>query len=192
MAKFNTKTKELKWVLSKTIGVKNAAVNKYLLKPIGSESEFPTAQHAAMELPDGRLMLFDNTNFDIIGPDKKLKQEQLYSRAVIYEIDDKEKTVRQVWQYGKERGRELYSSFISDVDYLDKNHYLFDFGGKYIAENGSVYDHMFTPKEIKNCSRRQSTIIELLNDQVIWEVELWGNSNSNTYKAERKDIYAGF
>ena len=50
---------------------------------------------------------------------------------------------------------------------------------------------MYTPKKVKNSSKRQSTIIELLNGEVIWEIDLLGNSNSNTYKAERKDIYAG-
>jgi len=191
VAKFGAKTKELKWVMSKTIGAKNPGLEKYLLKPVGNDFEFPTAQHAAMELPDGKIMLFDNTNFDIMGSDKELKQDQLYSRAVIYDIDEKNHTVKQVWQYGKERGRELYSSFISDVDYLAPNHYLFDFGGKYIAENGNVYDNMYTPKKIKNSSKRQTTIIEMLNGEVIWEVDLLGNSNSNTYKAERKDIYQG-
>ena len=30
-------------------------------------------------------------------------------------------TIEQVWQYGKERGSEFYSPYISDVDYLDSN-----------------------------------------------------------------------
>ena len=58
-----------------------------------------------------------------------------------------------------------------------------------MADDGTVYDHMYTPKTLKNSSKRQSTIIELLNGEVIWEIDLLGNSN--TYKAERKDIYAG-
>jgi len=41
-----------------------------------------------------------------------------YSRAVEYKINKKDKTVEQVWQYGKERGEEFFSSIVSDVDYL--------------------------------------------------------------------------
>lgn len=189
--KFDTDTKKIKWILSKTIGDKNEQLRQYLLKPIGDNFEYPTAQHAAMELPDGKIMLFDNTNFDIVDNSGNLLQDKLYSRAVIYDIDEQNMTVRQVWEYGKERGRELYSSFISDVDYLGENHYLLDFGGQYIGNDGTVYDHMYTPKEIKNSSQRQSTIIELLDGEAIWEIDLLGNSNSNTYKAERKDIYQG-
>lgn len=189
--KFDADTKKIKWILSKTIGDNNENLRQYLLKPLGEDFEYPTAQHAAMELPDGRIMLFDNTNFDIVDNSGNLLQDRLYSRAVIYEIDEKNMTVRQVWEYGRERGRDLYSSFISDVDYLGQEHYLLDFGGKYIANDGNVYDHMYTPKDIKNKSKRQSTIIELLNGEIIWEIDLLGNSNSNTYKAERKDIYQG-
>lgn len=189
--KFDAESKQIKWILSKTIGENNEKLRQYLLKPMGDNFEYPTAQHAVMELPDGKIMLFDNTNFDITDNAGNLLQDRLYSRAVIYDIDESNMTVRQVWQYGKERGKDLYSSFISDVDWLGEDHYLFDFGGKYIADDGTVYDHMYTPKTVKNSSKRQSTIIELLNGEVIWEMDLLGNSNSNTYKAERKDIYAG-
>jgi arylsulfate sulfotransferase len=46
-------------------------------------------------------------------------------------------TVRQVWEYGKERGAETYSQIVSDVDLdPDENHVFFspgavDFGGNY-------------------------------------------------------------
>lgn len=191
IAKFDAKTKKLKWVMSKTIGNKNEKIRPYLLKEQCSVFEYPTAQHAVMQLPDGRIMLFDNTNFDIADSKGNLLQDKMYSRAVIYNVDEKNMTVKQDWEFGKERGRDLYSSFISDVDYLGENHYLIDFGGKYIANNGDVYDHMYTKKEIKNKSNRQSTIIEILNNEIVWELDLYGNSNSNTYKAERKDIYQG-
>lgn len=191
VAKFNAKTKELKWVLSATIGNKNKDFEQYLLKPVGDDFEYPTAQHAAMLLPDNRLMLFDNTNFDILDENGTVDQNKLYSRAVIYNIDENNKTVKQDWQYGKERGKELYSSFVSDVDYLGENHYLIDFGGQYKDDNGTVYDHIYTDAKIKNASNKTTTLIEILNDKVIFEAILYGNSNSNSYKAERKDIYQG-
>jgi len=74
---------------------------------------WPWGQHAAMLLPNGRLLLYDNgwhRGFDYDQAD--------FNRIVEYEIDEEAHTVRQVWQYGEERGAELYSSNISDVDYL--------------------------------------------------------------------------
>ena len=70
-------------------------------------------QHAPLLLPNGNLFVFDNglmRNFSEKG--------DRFSRGVEYEVDESALTVEQVWQYGKERGAEFYSSIISDVDYL--------------------------------------------------------------------------
>jgi arylsulfate sulfotransferase len=70
-------------------------------------------QHATMILSDGNLLVFDNglhRYFNLNGPK--------FSRAVIYHIDEEQRTVRQVWQYGQARGESFFSSIISDVDYL--------------------------------------------------------------------------
>ena len=190
--KLDAKTSKIKWILSETVGNLNEKLRPYLLTPItenGQEFEYPTSQHAAMQTPEGYLMLFDNRNIDEQNEDGTLAQEKLYSRAVQYEIDEENMTVKQIWQYGKERGGEIFSSFVSDVDYLSSNHYLIDFGGMYKLDDGSNYDHVLTAKDLKNSSNKQSTIIELKDNEVIFEALLYGNANSNTYKAERKNIY---
>ena len=38
-------------------------------------------------------------------------------------------TIEQIWEYGKEKGSDFYSPYISDVDYLNKNHYIVHSGG---------------------------------------------------------------
>lgn len=189
--KFDAQTKEIQWILSETVGELNEDLRPYLLTPVdnGNGFEYPTSQHAAMQTPEGDLMLFDNRNQDEENADGSLNQSKLYSRAVRYEINEDNMTVKQVWQYGKERGTEIFSSFISDVDYLGTEHYLIDFGGMYKLEDGSSYDHVLTPAELKNEAQKQSIVIEWAGGEVIYEARLHGNANSNTYKAERKDIY---
>ena len=76
--------------------------------------DFPWGPHAPYLLPNGNIVVFDN------GPFRNYNNENNYSRAVEYKIDEKKKTFKQVWQYGKERGVELFSSIVSDVDYLPK------------------------------------------------------------------------
>ena len=76
--------------------------------------DWPWAQHAAMALPNGNLLLFDN------GAQRNFTQTSQFSRAVEYAIDESKKTVRQVWEYGEERGREYFAPIISDIDYLPK------------------------------------------------------------------------
>jgi arylsulfate sulfotransferase len=74
--------------------------------------EWAWYQHAPELLPDGSLLLFDN------GDLRNYSREVVYSRAVVYEIDPEAMTVRQLWQFGRERGSAAYSEIVSDVDYL--------------------------------------------------------------------------
>jgi len=76
------------------------------------EFDFPWGQHAPKFLPNGNIIVFDN------GSHRNYNDENNYSRAVEYAINDDEKTVQQAWQYGKERGQEMFSAIVSDVDYL--------------------------------------------------------------------------
>ena len=82
--KFDAETKEIRWILSETVGELNENLRPYLLTPVndGSEFEYPTSQHAAMQTPEGELMLFDNRNQDEQSADGSLDQSKLYSRVV--------------------------------------------------------------------------------------------------------------
>jgi arylsulfate sulfotransferase len=99
-------------------------------------------QHSNILLPNGDIMVFDNgttrtvynisdgTNIYNSAPGK-------YSRAVEYKIDAANKTVQQVWSYGKERDQACYASIISSVQYLpETNHILFAPGFNVLNANG--------------------------------------------------------
>ena len=82
--------------------------------------EWAWYQHAPELMPDGTLLLFDN------GDQRNYATDQLYSRAVGYQIDETNMTIQQVWSYGKERGEETYSQIVSDVDYhADEDNIVF-------------------------------------------------------------------
>lgn len=74
--------------------------------------DFAWGNHAPLIMPNGNLMVFDN------GARRNFQNRVSYSRAVEYEVDTTNMTVKQVWQYGKERGVQLFSAIVSDVDYL--------------------------------------------------------------------------
>ena len=89
-------------------------------------------QHAPLIMPNGNIMLFDN------GDNRNFTGNEDYSRAVAFGVDGLNKTIQQVWQYGKERGEETYSRIVSDVDYLESvDHVLFSPGA--VSFNGSLY-----------------------------------------------------
>lgn len=81
--------------------------------------EWTWGVHCPNVLPNGHVLVFDNGYCRNYIP-RLLNDEESYSRVVEYEIDEENKTVRQVWQYGKERGRACYSPAISGVQYLPK------------------------------------------------------------------------
>jgi arylsulfate sulfotransferase len=100
-----------------------------LLEPIGEDFEWPWGQHAPEFHPrdPSRILLYDNGNHR--SYDSPLAPADNYSRAVEYEINDAAGTVRQIWQYGAERGSELFTPFIGDADYLENGNRLVTFGG---------------------------------------------------------------
>ncbi|MFZ4454716.1 MAG: aryl-sulfate sulfotransferase [Bacteroidales bacterium] len=103
-------------------------VNGYTNHP---DFEWNWCQHAIKKQPNGNFTMFDNgdqRNFTTAGP---------YSRAVEYTIDPVNMTVKQIWQYGKERGPAAYSRIVSDVDFLnDVNHVIVSPGA---VSYGRVY-----------------------------------------------------
>ncbi|MGL5704935.1 MAG: aryl-sulfate sulfotransferase [Tannerellaceae bacterium] len=76
--------------------------------------------HNPVLLSDGSILMFDN------GFSRCYKDDSPYSRAVIYKVDETNKTIRQQWSYGKQRGEETYAWAVSGVQYLPRtDHVLF-------------------------------------------------------------------
>jgi arylsulfate sulfotransferase len=91
-------------------------------KVSAEDFDWPTGQHALNLLPNGNLLLFDN------GLRRNFESKPTYSRAVEYKIDEANRTITQVWQYGKERGLDMFSPTTSDVDALPNGNRLITSG----------------------------------------------------------------
>ena len=87
-------------------------------------------------MPNGHILVFDN------GYGRNHKKTPFtdpgqYSRIVEYEVDETNKTVKQVWEYGKDRP-ECYAMAMSSVQYLPQTgHVLFCPGVGNKLSNGS-------------------------------------------------------
>lgn len=62
-------------------------------------------------------MMFDNgtAKVKLSDNDNRVSGDDIYSRAVVYHINTDDMTIEQVFEYGKERGPEWYSDWISGV-----------------------------------------------------------------------------
>ncbi len=86
--------------------------------------DWPWGQHAPFLMENGDIMLFDN---GFLRQYEKWKNG--YSRAVQYRVNESKGTVRQIWSFGREKGKPFYSAIISDVDRLeDTGNLLITFG----------------------------------------------------------------
>jgi arylsulfate sulfotransferase len=134
--------KQVKWILAPSKGWNEKLAPK-LLKPVGKDGkpltcdengkcqntdfDFAYTQHTAWLSSKGTLTVFDN------GDGRGLEQPALptmkYSRFVEYKIDEKNMTVQQVWEYGKDRGYDFYSPITSVIEYQKDRDTMFGFSG---------------------------------------------------------------
>lgn len=174
-------TKKLNWIIGDSKN-RSKDYQKYFFKKVGENFEWQWSQHAAMITKEGYVFLFDNGNNKSKIKDNYVPADKSYSRGVMYKINKKNMTIEQIWEYGKERGSDFYSPYISDVDYLGKNHYIVHSGG-IVKEDGKPSNQ---PAGLStgNIALKSDTV-ELLNDKVIFELVL----PTNNYRVEKMNIY---
>ena len=173
-------TEELNWIIGDPTNW-SEEYQKYFFTPIGDDFEWQWSQHAAMITPEGYVFLFDNGNNKSKNKEEYVVAEDSYSRGVMYKISTEDMTIEQIWEYGKERGSEFYSPYISDVDYLDENHYIVHSGGIVYVDGKNSNQ----PAGIGGADRLVSDTVEILEDEVIFEIIL----PTNNYRVEKMSLY---
>ena len=173
-------TGELNWIIGDPTGW-SEEYQKYFFTPIGDDFEWQWSQHAAMITPEGYVFILDNGNNKSKIKEEYVSAEESYTRGVMYKIDTDNMTIEQIWEYGKERGSEFYSPYISDVDYLEENHYIVHSGGIVYVDGKNSNQ----PAGIGGADRLVSDTVELLNDEVIFEIVL----PTNNYRVEKMSLY---
>lgn len=180
---------ELKWILAPPDGW-SAEFVPFLLTPEANQSEFEWnfGQHAPLILPSGNLFLFDNGFGRNFG-----QSTSQYSRAVEYEIVEASNgiggVVSQKWQYGKERGEEMFAPIISDVDYIENS------DTRLIVAGSTGFELDYTDSINHSISRPldgiETRIIEVNNSRdVLFEMTLeHPDITGSTYRAEKLQIY---
>jgi arylsulfate sulfotransferase len=174
----------IKWILSDPKGYLER-FNKYILRPIGEGFEYPYNQHSAEVLPDYDnnpdtvdIILFDNgtsRNYANAELQRQIRANEvveppLYSRIVHYRINEKDMTVEQIWQYGKER---------PDIYAPSK-------GGADLLSNGNILG-LFNSHTPDN-SRASTSLVEVNQvGEVVWEVYMVSHLEANQYNGYRAE-----
>ena len=171
---------KLNWIIGDSTNW-SSEYQKYFFTPIGKDFEWQWSQHAAMITPEGYVFIFDNGNNKSKDSSKYVDATNSYSRGVMYKIDTDKMTIEQVYEYGKERGSSFYSPYISDVDYLSKNHYIVHSGGIVYVDGKNSNQ----PAGFSSNTTLKSDTVEIQNNKVIFEIVL----PTNNYRVEKLSLY---
>ena len=173
-------TGELNWIIGDSTNW-SEEYQKYFFTPVGDDFEWQWSQHAAMITPEGYVFVLDNGNNKSKIEAEYVPAEDSYTRGVMYKIDTDAMTIEQIWEYGKMRGSEFYSPYISDVDYLDAGHYIVHSGGIVYVDGKNSNQ----PAGLGGADALVSDTVELLNDEVVFEIVL----PTNNYRVEKMRLY---
>lgn len=176
----NYDTGKLNWIIGDPTNW-SSEYQKYFFKPIGDNFEWQWSQHAAMITPEGYVFIFDNGNNKSKNESNYVDATNSYSRGVMYEINTKDMTIKQVFEYGKSRGSSFYSPYISDVDYIANNHYIIHSGGIVYVDGKNSNK----PAGFSSNNTLLSDTVELLDNEVIFELKL----PTNNYRVEKMSMY---
>lgn len=172
VVKVQRESGQLQWILGNHEHW-SESFRQYLLQPSSGQNnpfEWQWGQHAPMFHPDNprRLLVYDNGNRR--SYDKPLPATKNYSRAVEYEIDPSSMEVRQIWEFGRRYGSELYTPFIGDADYLSNGNRLVCFGGITRSLEDEAIEIFDFENNTINPMKVEARIIEVTPEQPAQEV----------------------
>ena len=186
-------TAEINWILGPHDGYSDE-LSQYLLTPIGDGFEWQWCQHDPTLLTNDDpnlidILIFDNGQAKSFDEETAVDAKDNYSRAVIFRINLHDRTVEQLWQYGKERGSECYSTYLGSARMTDGN-VLIDFGGQLRKEGVPVDD--LTESILGDLVTRSRVVEVTMEGEVVYEVSVHENAftrAAGTYQSSRIPLF---
>jgi arylsulfate sulfotransferase len=161
----------IKWILSHHAGWKES-LQPFLLRPVDNAGNtmatqnmdfWPYGQHSPMPVGTNRVLLYDNGDYRNYYDDANVPQAS-YSRAVEYEINEANMTIKMVWTY--DHDKTIFTPYVGSVQQLPSSR-LIGFG----------WPGPNSPRAVEvNAS-----------NQVVFEAKAGGNA----YRILKFDIYEG-
>lgn len=186
--KFNMDTNEIMWILSDPNDEWPQHLQDKILKPLANDFVYNYGQHAATQLENGDLIMFDNGNHKSKNNIDNVEANDNYSEIRRFKIDEVNKTIEEIYSYGKERKNELYAPYVGDVDIINDS-YLATFGGIIKDEDGNNYND---PRDLLNTENDvfgEGRILEIKGNSVVFEVKIRNGRFGNLYRSEKMNIY---
>ena len=181
---------QIKWILGPHDNW-SAKYQPYLLTPVGNNFEWPWSQHHVTlygpHVPGDDsidILMFDNALYRSFVSTSTYLSSDWYSRVVHYRINEKAMTIEQIWEYGQERGPELFSSVHGSAYLLSNGDVLGTWGNIYKDAKGNP------TVTLTNKGTLKTKIIEVdpANNAVVFEC----TTPVETYRTLRAGLYDGY
>lgn len=157
--KLDYRTNQIKWIYS---GKKSSTwppkYRKYLLKKTKGTTT-TGGQHGLYLLShkNGKeTIILYNNNVSVTNGDKKNSGK--YSEGVIYQINDKQKTIKQTWSYGKQLGKKNFTVVIGFAQKLANGNVLLDFGYKNNGKESNIIEVNSQGQQVWNATVKNASI----------------------------------
>jgi hypothetical protein len=173
-----TRSGVIKWILGPTNNW-GAEWQPYLLKPVGTPFEWNYAEHAPILTPQGTLLMYDDGNCRTEPFDPPVPDQDNYSRAVEFSIDETNMEVSQVWQFSDTNSDRLYTSALGNASWLPKTSNVLVTFGFISYENGANTDPLATNATVV----RLKEVTHTANPTVVFDLKISNPENTNTNSA---------
>lgn len=185
---------QLKWILAPH-ALWGANWQPYLLTPVSSPFDWNYGQHAPEITPGGTLLLYNDDNNQASPYDPPVADQDNYSSAVEYKIDETNMAVSEVWNSAWQTNQDrLFTPYIGRVQWLPKTRNVLVTYGAVTYLNG-VHPSAYA------AAATMVRLIEYTHDpipQVVFDLSFWDYANNAPnytgnflYRAyEVPDLYA--
>jgi arylsulfate sulfotransferase len=189
-----TRSGQLKWILSPHPGW-GTNWQQYLLTPVSTPFDWNYGQHAPMLTPQGTLLLY-NDNIERASPfDPPVPDQDNYSSAVEYNINETNMTVSEVWNSAWQTNQDrLFTTIVGKAQWLPQTRdVLVTYG--YVTYVNGVHPSPYS------ANATMVRLIEYTHDpvpQIVFDVSIFDTNNTSKsyvgdfcYRATRiPDLYA--
>jgi arylsulfate sulfotransferase len=116
--KFSRSTGQLKWILGPP-ALWGTNWQPYLLTPAGAPFDWNYGQHAPELTPQGTLLVYNDDNYQASPYDPPVADQDNYSSAVEYSIDETNRLVSEVWNSAWQTNQDrLFTPYVGRVQWL--------------------------------------------------------------------------
>ena len=164
---------QLKWILGPPENWA-PAWQPYLLTPVGAPFTWNYAQHAPTFTPQGTLLFYDDGNCRAEPFAPPVPDQDNYSRAAEFSIDEASMQVSQVWEYTGTNDDRLYTEEVGNATWLPLTGNVLITYGHVIYENGESP----SPYSTNAAMVRIKEVTHEANPSVVFDLEMFDPSNT--------------